>query len=122
MVAITLFATTTSDLFAMSAKVMGGFKSMTSNGPDKAISVKCGTDVHKVCYKKMGNGDVVVGQPVRIWVCTDPNDEFNGIGYIDAIFQGYFEPNVPESGLILEKTSETIETTDYNYWENYISN
>ena len=102
--------------FGISAHRMGGFKSATSNG--SSVTIKCGDKMDKKCYTQRDNGDVVIGEPVAVFVYTDPNNYNNGTGYVDATFQGYYTTGVPESGIIIDKTPATTEYSNYQDWDN----
>lgn len=111
------YAATDSDI---SITKKGGFISATSNGSQEPISFKCGSDQSKVCWKKTSSG-TIIGDPIKIWVNTGNTDlgTDNGIGYINATFEGYDVPNNPESNIRISINQTTLIFTNYEEWLNY---
>jgi hypothetical protein len=102
---------------SISGHRMGGFKSATSTGGG-GVDIKCGAKMDKKCYTQRDNGDVVIGEPVAIFVYDDPTDFTKGSGYVNASFQGYDVSGVPESGIKFDVTPATDEYDNYQDWDN----
>ncbi|GEM_PF-5641168 len=106
------------------AWVWGGFKKAEAVSPN-SVRFDCGNDMSLKCYGVTSNRELIIGQPVKLFVnnnniltpLNEPPDV--GTGYINVILEGIDMQGL-EPFITIKTTPETIIVSTYKEWIEYI--
>jgi len=107
------------------AWVWGGFKKAEAVSPN-SVKFECGNDMSIKCYGVTSNGDLIIGQPIKLFINNNniktSIDEAPdvGTGYINVILEEIDMQGL-EPFIKITTTSETIIVPTYKEWIDYNS-